>query len=194
MSESRVTEKALQLLRTLESHRGVLEFYMKHPQRLLFLLDVAPQWASRKILSLASGVVDPHLFAKGLVVEDWSPTQVGVALPNRWIHRWGGKAENLSHVFSMAQLSLRLYWEWQQGLDAEPMEIKQFNWESLQRGAGGLKARYRVEPEARDQILFFLQRDGHMEFDVEVLILDHREVIIGVIRGFIALKGPKYLP
>ena len=184
----------MQMLQTLESRKGLLEHYVRHPQKLLFLLDMAPPWVSRKVLSLASGVVDPHLLAKGLEVEDWSSTQVGVTLPDRWINRWGGGTENLSNIFSMVQLCLRLYWEWQQGVDAEPIEINQLNWESLQNGTGGLKARYRVEPTARDQTLFFLQRDGRVELEVEVLILDQRELIIGAVRGCIVLKGPKYLP
>lgn len=189
-----MTEKILQTLQAIESRRGLVEHYVKRPQKLLFLLDFTPPWLSRRILSLASGVVDPHLFAKGLEVEDWSATQVGVCLPDRWINRWGGGTENLSNIFSMVQLCLRLYWEWQQGVHGEPIEINELNWESLQNGAGGLKARYRVEPGARDQSLFFLQRDGQVKLDFEVLILDQRELIIGVVRGCIALNGPKYLP
>lgn len=182
------------LLQVLDSRKGLVKYYLKNPQKLLFLLDIAPAWVSKKILSLASGVVDPHLLAKGLKVDEWSSTQVGLSLPDRWINRWGRQSENLSNVFSMVQLSLRLYWEWQQGLDGgEPLEINQLQWESLQSGAGGLKTRYRVEPGARDQALFYLQRDGEIELDVEVLVLDRREIIIGVVRGQIVMKGPKYL-
>ncbi len=169
----------------------------REPRLWPSLLVAAPESLSRRLLSLASGIYDPHLFAKRLQVERWTDQEVGLILKgSAWAGSLGAPVTPISSVTALTELSLRLQWDWQARVRSplEPMQIEKMDWEFLRPLDGTLKSRYRVEPAYRDQILFDLQRSGHAVCEGVVHFLDESEQMVAHVSFKAQFVGRAALP
>ena len=154
---------------------------------------VPEKWA-KSILGLASGVYDPHLLAKGLIVEVWEPTRVGLRFSKKaplkdWLNLKGA-----TNSTALSEMALRLYWEWQMGSGPCEFHVDEVQWKKLQTGSEPIKARYQIDAHLRDQLIFLLQSEGLVTFEAEVNLLDDEDRLMSQVTAQIRLLGPRSLP
>lgn len=185
----------IQISQSLEKIPAILQNISRTPVlRWLYLLESAPPPVAKVALSFASGLMDPYFVGKGVKVEEWSPNQVGLFLPDRrWTKGIHGEIPS-SVIMSLATVTFRLYWEWQLGAGGNRVLIQEVNWRRTANPFGALRTRYEVPSVDRDQILFQVQSQGRSDFTARINGLSDSGQLIGEIEIQARLEGPKALP
>jgi len=195
LSETRLTQKTQAWIEYLLAHRSVFQQLWARPRKWVYLVDMVPEKWAKSILGFASGVYDPHLLGKGLVVEVWEPTRVGLKLSKKALIKEWFDLKGATNGTALSELALRLYWEWQMGPGSFEFHVDEIQWKKLQEGVSPLKARYHVDSHLRDQYLFQLQSEGLAIFEAEVNLLDEEDRIVNRVTAQIKLVGPRgFLP
>lgn len=187
-------EKLWDWMQKLRDGGHVAKGFATDPKQLVHLLEEQSPWLAKKLLSLASGVVEPHLLGRGLKIEEWTGERVGLKLPHRPLRKMTSAELSVTSLVGMGEFAMRLYWDRYIDLVHCQLEIKKTELELTHPVRRGVCARLELTHSVREQLLFEMNRLGGVDCELQVLLLSEKGQKLGHIHFSLALRGLKGLP